>query len=254
LFLACCVSTYLVGGLTYSVAVMGILLCHELGHYVQARRYHVPASLPYFIPFPFSPIGTMGAVIAMRGHMGSRKALYDIGISGPLAGLVPTIICCMIGISWSYVGEIPKGPGLASLQFGEPLLFKWMTRWYFGPLSEGQTVFIHPLGFAGWVGMFITALNLIPIGQLDGGHVLYAMIGRRAHTVAYVLIAVAIGFMVYSGYYAFILMLMLLMLMGPKHPPTANDRVPLGTVRYVLGWLALAFILIGFTPMPITQG
>ena len=100
LFLATCASTYAVGGWTYALPVMGILVCHEFGHYIQARRYHVPASLPYFIPFPLSPLGTMGAVIAMRGHMGSRKALYDIGISGPLAGLVPTLVCCLVGLSW----------------------------------------------------------------------------------------------------------------------------------------------------------
>lgn len=250
LFLASCASTYLVGGLAYSIPVMGILLCHELGHYLQARRYHVPASLPYFIPFPFSPIGTMGAVIGMRGHMGNRKALYDIGISGPLAGLVPTIICCLIGISWSYVGEIPRGPAQSTLQFGEPLLFKWMTRWYFGPLAEGQTVFVHPLGFAGWVGMFITALNLIPIGQLDGGHVLYALLREKARIVAWTLLFAAFAAVIIGGRYEWSLMLLLLVMIGPSHPPTADDTVPLGTGRIILGWLTLAFVIVGFTPTP----
>ena len=131
LFLATCASTYAVGGWTYAVPMMGILVCHEFGHYIQARRYHVPASLPYFIPFPLSPIGTMGAVIAMRGHMGSRKALFDIGITGPLAGLVPTVVCCLLGLAWSRVDEIPKDAS-QGLMFGEPLLFQWFEYWYFG--------------------------------------------------------------------------------------------------------------------------
>ncbi len=248
LFLACCLSTYFVGGLSYALPVMGILLCHELGHYIQARRYHVPASLPYFIPMPLGPIGTMGAVIGMRGHMGNRKALYDIGISGPLAGLVPTMICCLVGLSWSYVGVVPRGSQV--LQFGEPLLFQWMTRLYFGPLSAEQTVFVHPLAFAGWVGMFITALNLIPIGQLDGGHVLYALLREKARIVAWTLMIAAFAGVILAGRYEWSLMLLLLMMIGPSHPATANDHVPLGTGRIILGWLTLAFVVIGFTPTP----
>ncbi len=254
LFLATCVTTYRVGdmGLAYAVPVMGILLCHEFGHYIQARRYHVPASLPYFIPMPISPIGTMGAVIAMRGHMGNRKALYDIGISGPLAGLVPTIICCVVGLSWSTVQEIP--PALRSrvigFEFGEPLLFQWLEQLYFGPMTDNQIVIAHPLAFAGWVGMFITALNLIPIGQLDGGHVLYAILRDKAHYVAWVLMAAAFAGVVLAGHYEWSLMLLLLMFMGPSHPPTANDEMPLGTGRIILGWLTLAFVIVGFTPTP----
>ncbi len=243
LFLACCVTTYQVQGWAYAIPVMGILLCHELGHYLQARRYHVPASLPYFIPMPFGPIGTMGAVIAMRGHMGNRKALYDIGISGPLAGLVPTMICCLVGLSWSRVGTGPD-------TFGEPLLFQWMARWYFGPLSEGQTVLVHPLAFAGWVGMFITALNLIPIGQLDGGHVLYALLRKKARVVAWFLLYAAFAGVVLAGRYEWSLMLLLLVMIGPSHPPTADDDVPLGIGRIILGWLTLAFVFVGFTPTP----
>ncbi len=250
LFLACCISTFLVGGPIYALAVMGILVCHEGGHYVQARRYRVPASLPYFIPMPISPIGTMGAVIAMRGHMGSRKALYDIGISGPLAGLVPTLICCYVGLSWSQV--VPLRPG--GLQFNVPLLFNWMEQWFFGPLEANQSIAAHPLAFAGWVGMLITALNLIPIGQLDGGHILYALLRQRAHAVAWILVFAAGAGMVLTQQYGWAPMLLLLMFIGPTHPPTANDDVPLGTGRVILGWLTLAFVIIGFTPSPISAG
>jgi membrane-associated protease RseP (regulator of RpoE activity) len=249
LFLACCVSTYLVGGLVYALAVMGILVCHEAGHYIQARRYRVPASLPYFIPMPVSPIGTMGAVIAMRGHMGDRKALYDIGISGPLAGLVPTLLCTYVGLSWSHVVPQRVG-GIPSLQFNEPLLFHWMEQWFFGPLTADQTIAGHPLAIAGWVGMLITALNLIPIGQLDGGHILYALLRRLAHPVAWILVFAAGAGMALTQQYGWAPMLLLLVLMGPTHPPTANDDEPLGIGRTILGWLTLAFVIVGFTPTP----
>jgi membrane-associated protease RseP (regulator of RpoE activity) len=250
LFIACCASTYFVNGPIYAVAVMGILVCHEAGHYIQARRYGVPASLPYFIPMPFSPIGTMGAVIAMRGHMGNRKALYDIGISGPLAGLVPTIICTYVGLALSHVEQIP--PNARLFQFNEPLLFQWISQLFFGPLPENSIIIGHPLAIAGWVGMLITALNLIPIGQLDGGHILYALLRGKAHIVAWMLMIAAVVGMVVTQQYGWMLMLVLLFMMGPAHPPTADDEMPLGTGRVILGWLTLAFVIVGFTPTPFT--
>ena len=128
-----------------------------------------------------------------------------------------------------------------------------MTRWYFGPLAEGQTVFVHPLGFAGWVGMFITALNLIPIGQLDGGHALYALLREKARIVAWTLLFAAFAAVIIGGRYEWSLMLLLLVMIGPSHPPTADDTVPLGTGRIILGWLTLAFVIVGFTPTPITM-
>jgi membrane-associated protease RseP (regulator of RpoE activity) len=252
LFLFTCYTTYRVGGVTYALPLLGTLLCHEFGHYLQARRYRVPATLPLFIPMPFGPIGTMGAVIAMRGHMGSRKALFDIGISGPLAGLVPALLCCVVGLSLSYVGEIPKGITPSGMQLGEPLLFKWLSYLYFGPLPDHQTVFLHPLGFAGWVGVFITALNLIPISQLDGGHVLYALLRTKAHIVAWAVLTAAFVGVILTDRYEWSLMLFLLIMMGPSHPPTANDNMPLGTPRIILGWLTLCFVIIGFTPTPFT--
>jgi membrane-associated protease RseP (regulator of RpoE activity) len=254
LFVITCFTTYSVGealfagsGPIYAAGVMWILLSHELGHYVQARRYRVPASLPYFIPIPAPPLGTMGAVISMRGNMGDRRALFDIGISGPLAGLVPALICTIVGLRWSSVGVVPNG---AHGALGDPLLFQFFVRWFFGPLAPGQDVFLHPLAYAGWVGVLITSVNLIPIGQLDGGHILYAILRRKAHLVAMVFLLAALGAVIYTHSYQWSLMLVLLMLMGPRHPPTANDEVPLGTGRIVLGYLTLAFVIIGFTPRP----
>ncbi|HVA45314.1 MAG TPA: site-2 protease family protein [Pirellulales bacterium] len=256
LFVATCLSTYHVGGLAYAVPVMLILTTHELGHFFQALRYRVPASLPFFIPMPVPPVGTMGAVIGMQAHVGDRKALYDIGITGPLAGLVPAIICSIVGLQWSHVEIVNHGAAehVKFISLGEPLLFKLLSHLTFGPLNEGQDVILHPLAFAGWVGIFITGLNLIPIGQLDGGHVLYALLLRRAHRIALFLIFAATFAMFVFQYWGWSLMLMLLFWTGPRHPPTADDGVPLGRGRIVLGWLTLAFVLIGFTPEPFNFG
>lgn len=246
LFTATCLSTLLVGGWEYATAVMFILLCHEMGHYIQARRYDVPVSPPYFLPMPFSPLGTLGAVIAMGGRMKDRRALFDIGITGPLAGLAPTLVCVVVGLRWSEVDVVREG----GLQLGEPLLFQFLGWLTFGPIPHGHTIYIHPLAMAGWVGMLITALNLLPIGQLDGGHVLYALTGRRANTVGRLLLFAAWGAVIVLGYWGWTLMLVLLVVMGPRHPPTLRDDLPLGWGRTVLGWLSLAFVVIGFTPQP----
>jgi membrane-associated protease RseP (regulator of RpoE activity) len=248
LFLATCLTTYLVGGVAFAVPLMFILTTHELGHFFQAVRYRVPASLPFFIPMPLSPIGTMGAVIGMQAHVCNRKALYDIGITGPLAGLVPALVCSVIGLRLSEVVEVAGRRDIVML--GEPLLFKLLSFLTFGPLAENQDVLLHPLAFAGWVGIFITGLNLMPIGQLDGGHVLYALLLKRAHPLAtFVLFAAVVGVALF-GYWGWSLMLMLLFVMGPEHPPTADDSVPLVTARTILGWLTLGFVVLGFTPQP----
>ncbi|MGD0656382.1 MAG: site-2 protease family protein [Thermoguttaceae bacterium] len=258
LFIATCLSTLLAGilsadekstlgeafyhGLLYAGPLMTILVCHEMGHFVQAWRNGVYASFPYFIPMP-SQIGTMGAVIAMQARMGHRRALFDIGITGPLAGLIPTIIFCALGLYWS----VPvHGKG----DLGDPLLFKILIYLMGIHIHPGYDLLLHPFAFAGWVGLLITSLNLMPIGQLDGGHVLYALLGRKANVVARILLALAAGAVVFFGLYMWILMIFLLIMMGPSHPPTADDEEPLGWPRIVLGWLTLAFIPIGFTPMP----
>ena len=248
LFAVTCLSTYLVGGLPFSLALMFTLTAHELGHFLQARRYGVPASLPYFIPMPLTPIGTMGAVIVMQPGRGDRRTLFDIAITGPVAGLVPALVFCFLGLAWSQVVVLDDIPG--TLALGEPLLFRFMSYLTFGPLTEGQDVMLHPVAFAGWVGLFITALNLIPIGQLDGGHVVYTLLGRRAHAVAKGLLFGAMAAVVVWGYWGWTLMIFLLMLMGPVHPPTANDFVALGSVRTVLGWCSLFLVPLGFTPVP----
>jgi len=251
LFVATCLSTWVSQDLVYSLAVMTTLLAHEMGHYLQSRRYGVPASLPYFIPMPFSPIGTMGAVIVMQPGKGDRRSLFDIAASGPLAGLVPALLFSIIGLYWSEV--ISVNDHRFDMTLGEPILFKVLNYLTHGPLADGQGIALHPLAFAGWVGIFITALNLVPIGQLDGGHILYSLLLRRAHPIAQLLLVGAMVAVVVWGYCGWTLMIFLLMLMGPVHPPTANDNMPLGTTRTVLGWACLLFVPIGFTPVPFSS-
>jgi membrane-associated protease RseP (regulator of RpoE activity) len=247
----------LFNGLTYATAVMVMLIAHEMGHYLQARRYHVPATLPMFIPMPISPIGTMGAVIVQKAGAGDRKAMFDIAISGPLAGLVVALPLNWWGIEHSKIFEIPAGapPGWTN-----PLLVEWMIGWIHRPLAPGEDIALNPILFAGWVGLFITALNLIPIGQLDGGHILYCLLGKKAHLVARALYMGGIAFFVLQvlrgriiEHLGWPLMLVLIGLMGTRHPPTADDRVPLGIPRIVLGWLTLSFILVGFVGSPMYQ-
>lgn len=258
LLLATCLSTYLAGGglsspwdgLTYSLCLMTILFCHEMGHFLQAVRYHAPATLPIFLPMPFSPIGTFGAVIAMDTRRLDRRQLFDIGISGPLAGLIPALVFCVLGLYFSEVKPIQNG--LGAIQLGEPLIFQWLTRFFFGEIPSTHTVYLSSMAFAGWVGLLITSLNLFPIGQLDGGHILYALLGPAANLVSLFVLMGATAAVVLGGYWGWILLLFLLGLMGPAHPPTANDAAPLGWTRRILGWAVLLLPIIGFTPQPLT--
>ncbi|MSR58712.1 MAG: site-2 protease family protein [Planctomycetaceae bacterium] len=246
---------YIINGLTYAVAVMTILGAHEMGHYLQARRYGVPASLPMFIPMPIGPFGTMGAVIVQERGAGDRKAMFDIAISGPLAGLAVALPLTWWGIHQSRIGEIIPNSDV----WTNPMIVEWMVGWIKVPLKPGYDIALNPILFAGWVGIFITGLNLIPIGQLDGGHILYCLVGKRAHLIARAIYLGAIAFVVFKvlggneEYSAWTLMLILVGMMGTRHPPTADDHVPLGATRIVLGWLTLAFIVIGFVPTPMSQ-
>jgi membrane-associated protease RseP (regulator of RpoE activity) len=251
LFLATCLSTWFAGtmeahadavrdfgptaglqvalleGLKYALALMTILVCHEMGHFLQARRYGVYASYPFFLPMPIGPFGTFGAVIAMEARMGHRRALFDIGITGPLAGLVPTLIFCIVGLHLSTFTVLTAET--QGTFIGAPLLFQYLMESICGPIPPGHYLALHPMAFAGWVGLFITSLNLIPIGQLDGGHVLYALLRRKAHVVATLLLMGAAFVVAWQSFHQhqpspWLLMVFLLMLMGPIHPPTANDN------------------------------
>lgn len=251
-----------VGGALYSTCVLAILGAHEMGHYLLAKFHRVPASPPFFIPMPVGPFGTMGAVIVQQAGVADRRSMFDIAIAGPLAGLVLAIPIAAWGISKAEITPdgpplLPPGTSVRFEVYHEPLLLKWMERLILGIEPSDQSIRLNPYLFAGWVGLFITGLNLIPIGQLDGGHLLYCLLGRRAHTIARALFLGAVAIVAVTtirgngAYTSWAPMLILLWMMGTRHPPTADDGAPLGGVRIIIGWLTLAFIIVSFTPSPI---
>ncbi|MDR2757584.1 MAG: site-2 protease family protein [Planctomycetaceae bacterium] len=235
-------------GILFSIPLMLILTCHELGHFIQMQRYGVRSSLPYFIPMPIGPFGTLGAVIAMDGRIPNSRALFDIGISGPLAGLIPTLFCLYYGIKWSYFIPVSLS---GDMTFGNPLLFQTMVYWIFGSVPSDVILYLHPVGLAGWVGLFLTSLNLMPFGQLDGGHVFYTLLGRHAINVSWVAFYIVIILVIWFRLWHWSLILILLAWIGIAHPPTADESVKLTPLRRILGWGILAFIVLGFTPTPI---
>jgi membrane-associated protease RseP (regulator of RpoE activity) len=272
LFLATCLSTFVAGalnwnpdvyfgqgqiaaliransqqGLIYMAAVIGILLTHEMGHFLQTVRYHVPASLPFFIPVPVLMTGTMGAVIGMEGSRADRKQLFDIGISGPWAGLIVSLPIIWFGIKSATI-VAPT----TDIQLGDPLIFKLLCG-YLRPDLPADAVLNknNPLLMAGWVGMLITGLNMLPISQLDGGHVIYGLFGRNARLVARSFLIAAILFVVIGEHYNWTLMLVLVILLGVDHPPTRDDSVRLGFARTIFGLVSLGIPVVCFTPILI---
>ncbi|HLV67710.1 MAG TPA: site-2 protease family protein [Polyangiaceae bacterium] len=174
---------YLMRGASFAVPLLGILLTHEFGHFFAARWHRVPASFPYFIPFPGLLFGTMGAVMAMPAPIRSRRALLDIGAAGPIAGLVVAIPVLCFGLARSEVLPPPEA-GVLVIQEGQSVLYLLLKRLVVGPIPEGHDVALHPTAVAGWAGLFLTMINLLPWGQLDGGHIVYALIGQRHHAIA----------------------------------------------------------------------
>lgn len=241
-------------GLIFSSCLLGTLLAHEMGHFLLALRHRVPATLPFFIPLPIGSFGTMGAVIFQDGSRADRRQLFDIAVAGPLAGLVIALPVTWYGVTQSTVAAFVPAPN--EVTYGNPLLLEWIVAAVHRPLGPGEDIALNAPIFAGWVGIFVTALNLLPVGQFDGGHILYTLIGRKAHWVAYAVLTGAVAWLTYTVVIehrppSYILMIILLFVVGPKHPPTADDSVPLGPLRTVLGWLTLAFFVAGFTPTPI---
>ncbi|MES1213745.1 MAG: site-2 protease family protein [Singulisphaera sp.] len=236
-------------GLVYMLAVMGILLAHEMGHFLQALRYGVPASLPFFIPMPLTPLGTMGAVIGMQGSEADRKELFDIGLTGPLAGLLVALPITWIGIQQAQPFPMNVQAGLL---YQDPLLFKVLMQKLHPELLPGQELTMNPLLMAGWVGMLITGLNMLPISQLDGGHVSYALFGKGSFWIARGVVAAAVCFIFFAEVYGWMVMLLLVTMIGIQHPPTANDRVELGWGRRILGLASLAIPVLCLAPNPIS--
>ena len=249
LFVATLLTTYYVNGLSYAITIMIILLAHELGHYFMCRKYHVPATMPYFIPLPFPPFGTFGAVIKMKGTIPHKKALFDIGAAGPLMGLFFAIPAIIIGLYLSDMRPVPADTSLY-LGLGEPMLFSWISHLIFGALPDGMDIYLHPIAFAGWAGLFVTALNLLPIGQLDGGHIVYALLGKKCDIVYRIGIFVfcVIAILLYPGWMVFAV---LLLIFGFRHPSPMDDVATLDPVRKVVGIFLFIIFLISFTPIPL---
>ena len=243
--------TFYLSGFWYSLSILAILGCHEMGHYVACRYYRVDASLPYFLPAPLPLTGTFGAFIRIRSRIPDKKALFDIGLAGPIAGFVVTVPVLFIGLALSRVERLPET--FSGQWLGEPLLFQAASWLVWGNLGEGMTINTHPMAFAAWFGLLATALNLFPIGQLDGGHVAYAVLGPRATLVSLATICMAIGLTVVSTSWIVwtILMVVMLLVIGPRHPPTLDDTTPLDRGRVLLAIVGLIMLIVSFTPAPI---
>ena len=239
-------------GLIYMGAVLGILLTHEMGHFLMAVRYRIPASLPFFIPVPVIPFGTMGAVIGMEGSQADRRQMFDLGVAGPLAGLAIALPITWIGIRMLPATPLPGD----SFCFHNPLLLEYLIAWLRPDYPTPAFLYLNQFNaflMAGWMGMLVTGLNMLPVSQLDGGHVAYALLGERgAHILGRGLLVLAIVFIVVTEKYLWVIMLVLVILLGTDHPPTADDSRRIGRVRTLIGWAALLIPILCFPPLGIT--
>lgn len=235
-------------GLPFSLTLMIILLSHEFSHYFTSRAHRTEATLPYFIPAP-SIIGTFGAFIKMKSPIATRKALIDIGASGPIVGFVVSVAASVVGLGLSEVIAVPEEEGMLGL--GDSLLFSFLARAILGATPEGLDILLHPIAFAGWIGLFVTTLNLIPIGQLDGGHIAFALFGRLHRNISMVLVAAmgAMGIIYWAGW---MIWAVLMLFLGLGHPPVLYWESPLDPSRKGIGWLALFIFVITFIPVPFT--
>jgi membrane-associated protease RseP (regulator of RpoE activity) len=242
-------------GLPFAASLLGILGVHEFGHYALGRRHGLPVSLPYFIPVPPVPpflLGTMGAVIRLRGAIRDRRALFDMAVAGPLAGLVVAIPIYVLGLKLSSVVRIPEGT--EAMYFGDALLPKLLERLIFGPLPPGADIMLHPVGVAAWFGFFVTALNLIPAGQLDGGHIVYALFGGRHALVSKLAVGglVVIG-LAFGSINWLVWAALIVGVMGFRHAPTMDDITPLDGWRRALGLFALILLALLLPPVPLSM-
>lgn len=244
-------------GLPFALTLLGILFTHEMGHYIMGRLRGAPVSLPYFIPLPppLSFTGTMGAVIVQREPMEDRRTILEIGLAGPLAGLVVAIPLLLYGLSTSQVGPPPTPPPGCDggyTQEGNSILYAGMKLLVFGQMlpSGGRDVQLNDIAWGAWIGLLVTMINLLPVGQLDGGHAAYALLGRRAHYLAYAVIAicVALGLLISPTW---LVWGMLALLIGPRHPPPLNDISRLSPRYMLLALFGLLIFVLLFMPDPL---
>jgi Zn-dependent protease len=235
--------------LIYSISLLAILLGHELGHYLTCRRYGIQATLPYFIPAP-TLIGTLGALIKIKSPFTRKEELFDVGANGPLTGFLLSVPALYFGLQLSKV--VPALPRESSIFFGEPLLLKVFVRVIFGNVAQNQDLILHPLAVAGWVGLLVTSFNLIPVGQLDGGHILYALFGEKTRKLAsgIVIILVILGIFYWAGW---LIWALLIALIGLNHPAVLDEGRKFSWKRKAIS-LAVAMIFIfSFIPAPVSD-
>jgi membrane-associated protease RseP (regulator of RpoE activity) len=241
----------LLTGVPFAFTLLAILGVHEFGHYFTARYHRASVSLPYFIPAP--PVilfGTLGALIRMRSPVRDRNSLFDIAAAGPLAGLVVAIPALMLGLAWSTVAAVPAE---GTLRFGDPLLLRFIVYLHFGAIPEGMDVFLHPVAVAGWAGFFVTALNLFPVGQLDGGRIAYALFGHGHRVVGIATFAglLLLGLVTGSANW-FVWAALLFFLVGFHHSPPLDDLTPLTPARRAVGVLCLVLLVLLIPPVPLS--
>ncbi len=239
----------LILGIPFSFSLLLILGGHELGHYFTARKNGVLATLPLFLPIPHPLIGTMGAFIRIKSIIPTRKALIRVGIAGPLTGFLIAIPITVIGLRYSKLitpSELKGGIGL-----GSSILFRFLSNLFFKEIPPGSDVLLHPMAFAGWLGLFVTAMNLLPLGQLDGGHIAYAFFYKRVRIVQGVMVAILLILGIkWPGWYFWVLLCFLL---GLRHPPTQDEITGLKRQEKILALLALLLFILTFTPFPFYE-
>ena len=243
------------GGLYFSVPFLGFLTAHEFGHYGMARWHGLRPSLPYYLPAPLPVTGSLGAVIVFRGHFPNRRVLFDFAAGGPIAGFVVAVIASAVGLSWSPVVATKAVEGLIPL--GDPIAFHWLSDLVIGPLQQGYDVSLHPTAFAGWLGLLFTMMNLVPISQLDGGHISYALVRRHSRWVTIAGIVAVTGAVVGLGAYTWTLWLVLLLVMmrlfGWEHPAALDDDLSLDPIRLVIAALVIGIMIVCFMPVPFPK-
>lgn len=241
-------------GLWYSLTILAILGCHEMGHYIACLRYGVIATRPYFLPAPIFLTGTLGAFIRIKSRIPNKTALFDIGIAGPIAGFVVAVPALFVGLLLSRVDRLPEDSS-SLVELGEPLLFQFAAWTIWGSVPEGSSINMHPMAFAAWFGLLATALNLFPIAQLDGGHISYAVLGARSTIVTLFMAGVAIVLAtISSSWIAWtVLLVVMIMTLGPRHPPTLYDDEPIDRTRIILAGVAMIILALCFTPAPIGE-
>ncbi|MCX5857307.1 MAG: site-2 protease family protein [Deltaproteobacteria bacterium] len=232
-------------GLPFSFTLLMILAAHEFGHYFMAKKHRIDVTLPYFIPAP-SFIGTFGAFIKMKSPMLDRRMLLDVGAAGPLAGMIIAVPVLLMGLMLS---EIKPGVAETGLSLGSSLFFSLMSWIVHGCLPDEVNLVLHPIAFSGWIGLLVTCMNLLPVGQLDGGHVAYAIFGSRQRIVARIVVAVllVLGLTGWSGWLVWVA---ILLFMGISHPRVVYEWIPLDNTRKVIGWVTLTIFVMTFTPSP----